>query len=272
MDIEGKIAVITGGASGIGRALAVALTTAGAKGIALVDRSDLVSDVATKLAARSAATLVLPFVGDVTSAAFRRATFQEVRSKMGLPTICVPAAGIAQPNQLAVRLDKETGKAILYAEETLETVHRVNTVAAIYWALEIVAGIAEDRHARGLGRYSLTEEEEGVVVLIGSIFSRGARGQLAYAISKGAITTASATLRKEAIHFGVRCALIHPGFVDTPMVQAMGEEFIAQRILPNTRLGRLIQPSEIAEAIQFLIENPAAEPTLWVDAGWNDPG
>jgi NAD(P)-dependent dehydrogenase (short-subunit alcohol dehydrogenase family) len=272
MDIKNKVAVITGAASGIGRELATALAEAGARGLALVDRSDAVVSLAVELAKIFPSTAVRSYVWDVASAEFRVATFADLRQNLGSPTLCIPAAGIAVPNQLAVKLDRDTGKAALYTAETIEMTHQVNTVAAVYWALETIAAIAEDRHRRGLKRWSLQEAEEGVIVLIGSIFSRGARGQLAYAMTKGAITAAAGTLRKEAIHFGVRCVLIHPGFVDTPMVRAMGEDFIAERILPNTRLGRLIRPVEIARAICFQIENPAAETTQWVDAGWNDPG
>jgi 3-oxoacyl-[acyl-carrier protein] reductase len=53
------------------------------------------------------------------------------------------------------------------------------------------------------------------------------------------------------------------------MVRAMGEEYIEKYILPETQLGRLIRPTEIAEAICFMIHNSAVSGSLWADAGWH---
>lgn len=55
------------------------------------------------------------------------------------------------------------------------------------------------------------------------------------------------------------------------MVQVLGEEYIKKNILPYTRLGRLIEPSQIAEAIRFLISNSEVSGQLWADAGWYPP-
>lgn len=67
----------------------------------------------------------------------------------------------------------------------------------------------------------------------------------------------------------MRCCVIHPGFTDTPMVRALGEEYIRSHILPDTQLGRLIRPDEIANAICFMITNSAVTGQLWADAGWH---
>jgi 3-oxoacyl-[acyl-carrier protein] reductase len=80
---------------------------------------------------------------------------------------------------------------------------------------------------------------------------------------------AEATLTKEAIFHGVRSAIVHPGFTNTPIVRVLGEEYINKNILPYTRLGRLIEPSEIAEAICFLISNSEVSGQLWADHGWH---
>jgi hypothetical protein len=52
------------------------------------------------------------------------------------------------------------------------------------------------------------------------------------------------------------------------MVQALGEEFIQSKILPQTQLGRLIRPEEIADVICFMLTNSAVSGELWADAGW----
>jgi NAD(P)-dependent dehydrogenase (short-subunit alcohol dehydrogenase family) len=63
--------------------------------------------------------------------------------------------------------------------------------------------------------------------------------------------------------------VIHPGFTDTPMVRALGDEYIEKNILPFTQLRRLIRPEEIADAICFMIGNSAVSGELWADAGWH---
>lgn len=272
MDLAGAVAVITGAASGIGRELAEGLRARGARGLALVDRGEGAEELARELNERAGKPVARAFLGDVVSDEFRVRVFQEVREHFGTPNLCVPAAGVAQGNHLAVRMDKESSRAALYPREIFDQTLAVNLTAATYWGMELVAAVAEARQRLGLGRWLTTDAEEGVVVFIGSIFSRGARGQLAYAVSKGGIEAAAGTLRKEAIYFGVRCACIHPGFVDTPMVRAMGDDFVKERILPATRLGRLIRPAEIVDAILALVTNPALASTLWADAGWTDPG
>src|SRR5262249_61371987 len=110
---------------------------------------------------------------------------------------------------------------------------------------------------------------QGTVVFIGSVSSQGNKGQLSYAVSKAGLEAAAAALMKEAMYYGVRCCLIHPGFTDTPMVRALGGEYIAKNILPATQLRRLIRPDEIADAICFMISNSAVSGELWADAGWH---
>jgi NAD(P)-dependent dehydrogenase (short-subunit alcohol dehydrogenase family) len=107
------------------------------------------------------------------------------------------------------------------------------------------------------------------VVFIGSVSSQGNKGQISYATTKAGLEGAASTLTKEAIYHGVRCCVIHPGFTDTPMVRALGEEYIAKNVLPFTQLRRLIRPEEIADAICFLISNTAVSGELWADAGWH---
>lgn len=268
MKIEGKIAVVTGGASGIGEAVALELAKRGCKAIALVDRSDHVLETARGINTTIAKPIAEGFMGDVTNDDFRAKVFDTVIARHGLPQICVPAAGITR-DSLALRLDKETGKAIIYPVKTFREVMEINLVAPIYWALEMVARIAEDRRRRDLGRWEPEENVQGTIVFIGSVSSQGNKGQISYAVSKAGLEGGASTLMKEAIYHGVRCAVIHPGFTDTPMVRALGQEYITKNILPYTQLRRLIRPDEIADAICFLITNTAVSGELWADAGWH---
>jgi 3-oxoacyl-[acyl-carrier protein] reductase len=270
MDIHNQVAVITGAAGGIGRAVAGELARRGARKIALVDRTECVATASQELNDEFGRAVALPFSGDVTDPAFRRYVFDGMTADNGPVTICVPAAGITR-DDLTVRLDKATGEVRVYPEDTFRVVVDVNLIAPVYWVLEMVARIAQDRHRRGVGRWHPQEHVQGVGILIGSVSSQGNKGQISYATTKAGLEGAAATLMKEAIFYGVRCALIHPGYTDTPMVQALGEEFIARNILPYTQLGRLIRPQEIADAICFMISNSAVSGELWADAGWHPP-
>jgi NAD(P)-dependent dehydrogenase (short-subunit alcohol dehydrogenase family) len=266
--IEGKVAVVSGAASGIGEATARDLARRGVKGLALADRSDRVLQVARAINDVVGRSVAEAHVGDAADSKFRAEVFDQVAARHGVVSICVPAAGITR-DALAVKVDKESGRAVPYPVEHFRQVLEVNLVAPVYWAMEMVARIAEERRRRGLGRWEPSEKLWGTVVFIGSVSSQGNKGQISYAASKAGLEGAAATLTKEAIFHGVKCAVIHPGFTDTPMVRALGEEFIAKNILPYTQLRRLIRPDEIADAICFLIANSAISGELWADAGWH---
>lgn len=268
MYIKNQVAMITGAASGIGRALAVELANRGASGIGLVDLNEDVANIAQGLNKTAGKEIAVPFAGDTTDREFRQHAFDVMGDNYGPVSICVPAAGLTR-DALAVKLDKQTGKAHIYAEETFRLVAEVDLVAPIYWALETVARMAEYRHKRGKGRWVPEEGMQGTVIFIGSVSSQGNKGQIAYASSKAGLEGAAATMMKEAIYYGVRCGVIHPGFTDTPMVRSLGEDYINKYVLPDTQLGRLIRPEEIADAICFMISNSAVSGELWADAGWH---
>lgn len=268
MEIRDKVAVITGAGSGIGDAVAVELANRGIRAIIMVDLTDQVQVNAEQVNTQAGREVAFAYQGDVTDAQFRTAVFDDAQLKFGTVTICIPAAGITR-DSLAVRLDKETGKARIYEQDEFQLVINVNLIAPVYWALEMVGRIAEARFAKGLKKWHPDEGVQGAVVFIGSVSSQGNKGQISYAATKSGLEGAAATLMKEAIFYGVRCGLIHPGFTDTPMVRALGDEYIQKHVLPDTQLGRLIRPAEIADAICFMVSNSAISGELWADAGWH---
>ncbi len=268
MKIKDRVAVITGAASGIGQAVCDELASRGARAIAMVDMSEAAVHAVTGINERAGREVAFAFQGDVTKEAFRESVFDTMIERHERVDICVPAAGIVR-DALAIKVDKATGKARLYPVDTFRMVTEVNYIAPIYWAMEMIARVAEGRHARGLKRWGPEQEIEGAVIFIGSVASQGNKGQISYASAKAGLEGAAATLMKEAIFHGVRCGVIHPGFTDTPILSAMGEEYLREHVLPETQLGRLIRPDEIADAICFMITNQAVSGELWADAGWH---
>jgi NAD(P)-dependent dehydrogenase (short-subunit alcohol dehydrogenase family) len=268
MKIKGAVAVVTGAASGIGRALALELAQRGAKALALVDHNVAVGQVAREVNQQTGFEVASAYSGDVTDPAFRQAVYADLHGKHRMVNICVPAAGITRDG-LAVKVTRETGAVSIYPLDQFRQVLEVNLTAPVYWALEMVAGIAEERRRQGLKRWEPHEPLQGAVVFIGSVSSLGNKGQIAYAATKAGLEGAAATLMMEAVYHGVRCGIIHPGYTDTPMVRALGEDFIRERIIPQTQLRRLVKPEEIADAICFMIGNAAVSGSLWADAGWH---
>lgn len=268
MKIKDAVAVITGAAGGIGRALALEMAKRQIGHLALVDASEGVQHTVDLVNELTGSRTAMGYVGDVTDPEFRTDVYADARVRFGRVSICVPAAGITR-DRLAVKVEKNEHKVAIYPVELFRQVTEINLIAPIYWAMEMVAGIAEGRMQDGLKRWEPSEPLQGTVIFIGSVSSLGNKGQIAYAASKAGLEGAAATLMMEAIFHGVRCGIIHPGYTDTPMVRALGEPLIQEQIIPNTQLRRLIHPEEIADAICFMIGNAAVSGSLWADAGWH---
>lgn len=265
MKIQNKTAVITGANGGIGLACAEKLLEQGVGALAIVDISDNIHTTAAELAVQTGNHQVVGFNGDVTDGDFRQHVFDTMEEKSGPVQICVPAAGIVRDG-LAVRQDRETGDISIYNEHHFRQILDVNLVHPTYWALQTIAGIAEHRQQQGLKRWQADESIQGSIVLIGSVSSRGNRGQVGYAASKSALKAVSSTLNLEGLFHGVQTRIIHPGFVDTAMVETIDVEYFEKHLKPLIGLGRKIAPSEIASIICAMIENPVLSGEVWADA------
>jgi 3-oxoacyl-[acyl-carrier protein] reductase len=277
MNISGKVAIVTGASGGIGLAVATELAKRGAKAVALVDRSDKVEEVARSLNEVFERPVAEPLVGDTTDAGFRQQAFDLVTARHGTPTICVPATGNTR-DQVAVRVDAQTGCAVIYPVESFRQLLEINLVSPVYWALEMIARVAEQRKRRGLGRWEPGEGLQGSVMFIGSAAPQGNVGQIAYATAKAGLEGVESILAKEALDHGVRCAVIHPDFTRTPLVRALGDEFIKRNILPYLQASRLNQPGEVADAVCSSISSAVQDapplsgtPWQWSDVGWSLP-
>jgi NAD(P)-dependent dehydrogenase (short-subunit alcohol dehydrogenase family) len=270
MQIKDKVAIVTGGASGIGRAAIEELVNRGVKAVGLVDVSDNVPQVTEEINKQAGSSIVQAFQGDVTDSEFRTKVFDSLCDQYDVVHICVPSAGIFR-DRLAIKIDKETGEPDVYPIDLFHKVLEVNLVHPIYWSMELVARMGKYRHKQGLKKWHPDETVQGTIVFIGSVASQGNKGQISYATTKAGLEGAATTLMKESMFHGVRTAVIHPGFVDTPILQGMPEGYVEKYVLPDVQLGRLIRPAEIADAICFLISNSAVSGELWADAGWHPP-
>ncbi len=268
MLIENKVAVVTGAASGIGLAVCEELIKRGALVVAMVDMSDSVFELAEKLNVGAGKDAARPYRGDVTDTEFRKQVFDDLCENFEVVNICVPAAGIFR-DRMAVKVDKTSGETDIYPLDTFRMVMEINLVHPIYWSIELVARMAQYRYRNGLKKWHPDEIIQGSIVFIGSVASQGNKGQISYATTKAGLEGAATTLMKESMYHGVRTAVIHPGFVDTPILRGMPDGYVENHILPDTQLGRLIKPEEIADAICFLITNSAVSGELWADAGWH---
>jgi NAD(P)-dependent dehydrogenase (short-subunit alcohol dehydrogenase family) len=265
MNIRNKVAVVTGATGGIGFATASALIERAVAGIAIVDLSNQCEETAEELNSQSGAEIALPFCGDVTNPEFRRKVFDSMDEAFGAVQICVPAAGIIA-DSLAVGVNRNSNQVELYDENIFRDVLNVNLVHPTYWAMETIAGIARQRIRNGLKKWAPEEEIQGVVIFIGSVSCRGNRGQVGYAAAKSALNAVSATLNLEGLFHGVQCKIVHPGFVNTQMVDVIDQDYFEKNLKPLIGLGRKIRPGEIAAIICAMIENPVLSGEVWADA------
>lgn len=266
MKIENRVAVVTGAASGIGNAVADRLVRGGATAVAMVDLTDNIFAAAARVNADAGREAAFPFQGDVTDSGFRTEVFHRMGDH-GVVRICVPAAGILR-DAMAVKVDRETGKTELYDENLFRQVLEVNLMHPVYWTMEMLAGIASDRARQGLGRWTSAEEFQGSAVIIGSVSCRGNRGQVSYSSAKAGLNAAAKTLNIEGAYFGVQAKALHPGFVATPMVEQLPDGMFEEHLRKLIPIDRKIEPSEIADAVVALIENPIVSGPVWADGGF----
>lgn len=263
MELTGKLAIVTGAASGLGKTIARRLVHEHAV-VALVDKSDSVLLFATELS-RQSGDRAMGFCGDVTDPVFRRTVFDSMDA-YGVVRVLVPCAGITG-NGFLVAHDKATGKFVLYDEALYDRIIAINQKAPTFWAAEMISRIAAWRKAQRLADWSALEEQQGVIVLVGSIVGDdGNLGQVAYGETKAALDNLRLTLNKEAGKYGVFTTIVKPGFVDTPMVRAVPAK-VLDKLIAKIPIGRLLQPDEIADVVLDMLREPLRNPDRRIDGG-----
>lgn len=248
-DLTGEVAVVTGGASGIGFEAAMALGTCGAR-IVLLDLNAGALDVAVEKLKSAGVGHVERGELDVTDAKAVEAMATELAERFGHIDILVNSAGIARLNT-----------ALDTPDEEWRLVMDVN-VNGVYWA------------SRAFGRV-MVAQGKGSIVNLGSMSGLIVnRPQTApsYMVSKGAVHMMTKALAVEWAKSGVRVNALAPGYVGTDMTLKMRERPELFNVwLDMTPMGRLGEPQEIASAVLFLASPASSYVTgaiLSIDGGY----
>jgi NAD(P)-dependent dehydrogenase (short-subunit alcohol dehydrogenase family) len=234
MQIEGRAAIVTGGASGLGLATGAMLAGAGSR-VALLDID------AAKVAEAAAQIGGIGLQCDVGDAAAAEHALAEAHQAHGPATILVNCAGIAAAKRIVGR----DGPMQL---SEFELVIRVNLIGT-FNVMRLAA-------AEMMALEPSAEGERGVIVNTASVAAfDGQIGQSAYAASKGGIAALSLPAAREFARHGIRVVTIAPGIFETPMLAALPEparDSLGKQVPFPARLGR---PEEYAALVRHIIQN-----------------
>ncbi len=245
MTFTGKVAVVTGAASGMGAATARELAAAGGEVVIVDCNGSLAARVANDINGGP------PLVGDVSDASFCERVVETALKRHGRLDVLVNAAGII------VRAD-----AVNTSDEQWQRVMDVNVKGLFFMSRAAVPQMKK------MGR--------GVIVNFGSIWgSVGATGVVAYCASKGAVHQITRAMALDHVRDGIRINAVCPGEVNTPMIASERAEPVTAelmaRLAATVPLGRLANPVEIARVVLFLASDSASYITgtlVTVDAGY----
>jgi len=225
-DFRGKTALITGAARGIGRAIALELAKGGAS-LAINDVSEGAAQEAIDLVTKAGSPKALFYPFNVADSAACDAAVEKVVGDFGGLHILINNAGISIDN-LLMRFKDEDWKKVL----------DINLTGAFYLS-------------RSASR-PLMKAKTGAIVNIASVVGQmGNAGQAAYSASKGGLIALTKTCAKELASRNVRVNAVAPGFIDTPMTQALPEA-AKQKMFEAIPLARLGTPQDIANCVAWL--------------------
>ena len=230
MEINNTTAIVTGAASGMGQATAIALAAKGCK-VALLDinQSEQINNC-------------LVIQCDVTDETSAQSAIDKVIAELGAPRILVNCAGVI----LAKRMVGRDGPMPL-ADFT--KVININLIGSFNMARLVADVILKNKLNDA--------EEQGIIINTASIAAfDGQIGQAAYSASKGGIVAMTLPLARELAKFGVRVMTLAPGLMDTPMLEKLSDN-AKQNLIDSTLFPkRLGKPAEFAQMVLSIINNP----------------
>ncbi len=234
-DLEGKVAVVTGASSGIGRATAEALAANGARVAINFHRNESGAEAArAKIVSGGGSAITVQ--ADVTRASEVQSLIEQSVAEFGPIDILVNNAG-----SLVERL-----KILELTEERWDEVIDLNLKSA-FLCCRAVAG-------------SMMERKMGAIVNVSSIAGRtgGALGSIHYSSAKGGLITFTKGLAKELAPFGVRVNAVSPGVIDTPYHEQFSSPEMMKTYTGLIPLGRVGTPEEVGKVICFLVSEAAS--------------
>ncbi len=231
MSLQGKVAIVTGAAQGIGRAIAEALAHAGAD-IAVADL-DPGRSADTVAAVEKIGRKALNIKVNVADANATKAMAEHVIKTWGKIDILVNNAGITR-DALLLRMKEEDWNLVL----------QVNLNGTFNCTKAVLQPMTKQRYGR-------------IVNIASIVGAMGNVGQANYAASKAAVIGFTKTVAREYASRNVTVNAVAPGFIDTAMTQGLPTE-VKEALQKQIPLGRLGTPADIAAAVQFLVSDEAA--------------
>jgi len=237
MQLKDKVAIVTGGASGLGRAAAERFLAAGAR-VAIFDLNEEQGAAAAKEMGQNAIFCAVNVASDDAIAA----GIEKVMQQFGAIHICVNCAGRGGG------ATKTLGKGGRFPMELFRDVININLVGTF----SVLTQAAEKMAANEPGE----DGERGVIINTASIAAyEGQRGQVAYSASKGGLVSITVPIARDLAYYGIRIVTIAPGVFETPILGGLSAEVkqgLARDIPFPSRLG---QPPEFAKLAQHVVEN-----------------
>ncbi|MXW91630.1 MAG: SDR family NAD(P)-dependent oxidoreductase [Rhodospirillaceae bacterium] len=253
MDLNGHSAIVTGGGSGLGEATARLLAAKGMK----VAIWDLNLDGANRVAGEIGGVAIQC---DVSDAGAAEAAIEQSRAAVGTARVLVNCAGIGPPRTIVSR----DGEPMPLGD--FQTVIQVNLIGTFNCLRLAAADMSKAEPLDG--------GERGVIINTASVAAfEGQIGQAAYSASKGGVVGLMVPAMRELGRHGIRVLTIAPGYVETPLLEAVPKDFQenlkSSQIFPRARFG---QPEEYAGLCVHICENQLLNgDTIRLDAGTRMP-